>query len=130
MTLDFSDFIEYKNKFQDMNKEFKWFLKGFIMELGYKWLANTKARTPVDTGLLRASFEVGEYKADDNHAEVSMFNNVDYASHVEFGTPARPNWKWAAGAHMMTISMNEILEQMQDLFDVAFTQFLKQKGLM
>ena len=63
-------------------------------------------------------------------SSVVFGNSADYASHIEYGTPKRPNWKWAEGAHMMTISMNELLRDMPEFFDYAFREFLKSKGIV
>ena len=129
MGLDMKDFIKYVENFKEMEKEFEAFLKNWIIKQGDKLIANTKARTPVDTGNLRNSWSLGDYQRDGRTASIGINNSAEYASIIEYGTPKRPNWKWAGGAHMLTISMNEILRDMPDLFDKAFSEFLKSKGL-
>ena len=129
MGLDMNDFVKYVENFKEMEKEFDDFLKKWITQQGSKLLANTKARTPVDTGNLRNSWSLGEYERQGNVASIGINNSAEYASIIEYGTPKRPNWKWSVGAHMLTISMNEILRDMPDLFDKAFSDFLKSKGI-
>lgn len=129
MTADFKQFQEYCKKYSDMATEFQVWFTNWLYEMAERTIARTKLRTPVDTGALRNAWTIGGIKKSGNNFEVELINNMEYASHVEYGTPARPNWKWGAGAHMLTISMNEIIDQMPKRFDEAFTEFLKQNGL-
>ena len=60
----------------------------------------------------------------------TVFNGVsEYASIIEYGTPARPKWKWAGGAHMMTNGIYKELDKIPESFNREFTKFLKSKGL-
>lgn len=129
MGLDMKDFVKYVENFKDMEKEFDTWLKNWITKQGNVLLANTKNRAPVDTGNLRNSWSLGKPEKEGNKVSIEIKNDADYASHIEYGTPKRPNWKWAEGAHMMTISMNELLRDMPEFFDYAFREFLKSKGI-
>ena len=128
--LNMADFNRYRENFKELNKEFKAWLKGWILKQGNILLGNIKARTPVDTGELRNSWYLkNDVQIKGDTVIVKFGNSADYASYIEYGTPKRPNWKWAEGAHMMTISMNELLRDMPEFFDYAFREFLKSKGI-
>lgn len=129
MTANFKQFLEYCNKYKGMTVEFQAWFTNWLYEMAERTIARTKLRTPVDTGALRNAWKIAGVKKNGNNFEVLLVNGQDYASYVEYGTPKRPNWKWGEGAHMLTISMNEIQEQMPARFDQAFTQFLKENGL-
>ena len=129
MVADFKQFQEYCKKYSEMATEFQAWFTDWLYEMAERTIARTKLRTPVDTGALRNAWTIGGIKRSGDNFEIELINNMEYASYVEYGTPARPNWKWGGGAHMLTISMNEIVEQMPKRFDQAFTQFLKQNGL-
>lgn len=129
MVADFKQFQEYCKKYSEMATEFQAWFTDWLYEMAERTIARTKLRTPVDTGALRDAWTIGGVKRSGNNFEIELVNNMEYASYIEYGTPARPNWKWADGAHMLTISMNEIIEQMPKRFDKAFTEFLKQNGL-
>lgn len=129
MTADFRQFQEYCKKYKEMATEFQAWFTDWLYEMAERTIARTKLRTPVDTGALRNSWQIGGIKRTGDNFEIALINNQEYASHVEYGTPKRPNWKWASGAHMLTISMNEIIDQMPTRFDQAFRQFLKENGL-
>lgn len=131
MGLDMNDFIEYSKNFKNLKKEFKAWLKGWMLKQGNQLIAATKARTPIDTGNLRNSWYLkNDVQIQGNMASINFGNSAEYASIIEYGTPKRPSWKWANGAHMMTISMAELEQRMPDAFDRAFEQFLKEKGII
>lgn len=130
MGLNMNDFVEYAEKFKGLEKEFELFLKKWMTQQASNLVVRTKEKTPVDTGNLRNSWYFENYKRSGNKAQIEINNSADYASFIEFGTPARPNWKWADGAHMLTKSLFEIEQTMPNDFDKAFTEFLKSKGLL
>lgn len=129
MGLDMSDFIQYSNKFALMKDEFENFLKDWIVEQSLYLIAKTKSRTPVDTGNLRNSWHRGNYIRQGSKASIEINNSAEYASYVEYGTPVR-RWKWQDGAKMLTKSLYEMEQSMPIDFDKAFTEFLKQKGIL
>ena len=130
MGLDMNDFVEYSKNFKKLLPEFEIFLKEWMLKQSDILLTKTKARTPVDTGNLRNSWSSGNYQRRGNKAQVEINNSAEYASFIEFGTPARKNWKWADGAKMLTKSLYEMEQSMTIDFDKAFTEFLKQKGIL
>lgn len=130
MGLDMKDFIEYTENFKELQQEFDNFLKNWVTKQGNILITKTKERTPVDTGNLRNSWDLGKYERQGATATIEVNNNAEYASFVEYGTPKRPNWKWGTGAHMLTKSLYEMDESMPIDFDKAFTAFLKEKGIL
>lgn len=131
MGLDMRDFENYVKQFKSMEKDFKHFLINFLTKEGYVTLADIKKNTPHDTHHLQNSWELKDIKYENGAASFTVYNPVEeYASIIEYGTPARPNWKWAGGAHMMTNGVYKELDRFPKEFDKAFTAFLKQKGLL
>ena len=57
----------------------------FLMQQGELLLADTKKNTPVDTGLLRANWK----STPVSDSSIKVYNNTDYAAHVEFGHRTR-----------------------------------------
>lgn len=130
MGLDMQAFLKYSEDFQEMAQEFDKFLEKWMQKQGGILIEKTKERTPVDTGNLRNSWSLGKYQRQGATAQIEVSNSADYASHVEYGTPKRPNWKWANGAQMLTKSLYEMEQTMPSEFDKAFTAFLKEKGIL
>ena len=59
-------------------------LENLIKKYGVYLFANTKKLTPVDTGRLRMS--ITSDTSNINNFEASVGTNVEYATHVEYGT--------------------------------------------
>ena len=91
-------------------------------------VAKTKERTPVDTGALRESWQIGKVQGDGVNLSIEILNGMEYASYVEWGRAAR-NGGWVDGRYMLTLSMNEIIKQMPYRFERDFANFCKQLGI-
>lgn len=130
MGLNMNDFVQYSKNFKQMKNEFNDFLLKYLQKEGLKTLTDIKNNTPVDTGYLRMSWFMDNIKQEGNKASIEFENIAEYASIIEYGTPARPNWKWADGAHMMTKGFFNAENRMPKSFDKEFTAFLKKKGII
>lgn len=62
MGFDFREFKELRDKFVKMDKEWDEFLSKFLLEMGLRTLVLTKDNHPVDTGLMRAMWQLGDSK--------------------------------------------------------------------
>lgn len=60
MSVDFSQLIEFRDRFKRMESEFETFLKKFLIKQALDVLAKTKEETPTDTGLLKNSWTIGD----------------------------------------------------------------------
>lgn len=60
MSFDFKEFVELRDKFVRMEKEFNNFISNFLLQEGLRVLAKTKENTPVDTGYLRNMWQLGD----------------------------------------------------------------------
>lgn len=60
MSFDFHEFVELRDKFVKMEKEFDNFISNFLLQEGLRVLAKTKENTPVDTGYLRNMWQLGD----------------------------------------------------------------------
>ena len=139
MVADFRQFQEYCKKYSQMATEFQAWFTDWLYEMAQRTIARTKLRTPWRTGALRNAWTIGGIKRSGNNFEIELINNMEYASEVEYGhkgvfVPALgvtmfTDTKRTNGVFMLTISMNEIVEQMPKRFDQAFRQFLRQNGL-
>lgn len=62
MSFDFREFKELRNRLVKMEKEWDEFLSKLLLEMGLRALTLTKENTPVDTGLLRNMWQLGDSK--------------------------------------------------------------------
>ena len=127
---DFKNFLEYTKKWTDpkLLNDLNTFMFKFMNEAGQELIIRVKLRTPVDTGALRAAWQVSKCKKDGNEYYIEIENDMDYASFVESGTVSR-EWKWKNGAFMLAKSMNEMQLKLPDRFEKEFTKFLKDRGI-
>ena len=126
--VDFSEFNKFIKDFQVAREDFESFLKKILLEMAERVLEKAKERTPVDTGALRADWQIGSIKGEGTNLSVEILNSREYASHVEFGHATR-NDGWVDGRFMLTISMDEVENQMDTKFKKAFQQWVKEKGI-
>ena len=83
--MDYSQFEQLANSCKELARDYDKFLNDFLLQEGNRCLANTKRRTPVDMGTLRARWKLsGPYKQG-NTRYVVIHNNLNYASFVEDG---------------------------------------------
>jgi len=127
--LDMKDFNEYQKKFKNMTAQFDLFLSEWITKQGYQTMADAVGNTPVDTGYLRESWSLGTPKKDGNSVSIDINNSAEYASIIEYGTPARPKWKWAGGAHMLTKALGNAADRMPKDFDKSLKSFMNERGI-
>jgi len=108
---DFTEFEELAKAFQQAQKTrvIERFIRDFLLEMAFRAERKIKKRTPVDTGLLRRSWRVGDVQRQGNAYVVEIINNTEYASFVEYGHRAGKDLtRWVEGRFMATISMQEI----------------------
>lgn len=154
MKIDFEQFQNAVNKFNRFHKNFDLFARNFLLKEALKVLANTKMRTPVDTGDLRNRWELSDVQRTPNGYRVFIFNTLYYASYIEDGhgqqvgrfvpgiiSGGRFVYKKGArggivlkkpfvnGFHMCRISLNEYEVNVQSNFDKAFKLFLQSEGI-
>jgi len=134
---------ELGKKYRDKAVNFDAFLRGFLTEMGLRALAKTKRRTPVDTGLLRASWALSAVVRRENNLDITLFNPVEYATYVEYGRKRFP-WSsgerlsaaagdsleemdWVPGRLMATISLHEVRAEMPRRYQKAFAEWVKEQ---
>lgn len=129
---DYSDFKRYRDNFNKMSLQFDTWLTMFLLRQGMRFIAAVKPRTPVDTGDLRAHWQLDGVTREGDTLRCWFINPMYYATHVEYGH-AKPyksgategSADWVQGYFMMTISLDEIQREMPIRFNAEFTQFLK-----
>lgn len=97
------------NKFADVDMEA--FNIAMVKELAARLLAKVIKRTPVDTGVLRRGWTIGQVKKIGDMYEIEVINPIEYAAYKEFGHRTRNHQGWVNGRFMMTISADELERQ-------------------
>ena len=93
-------------------------------------------RTPVDTGRLRRSWKISKVTEKGGTLEITIFNDArdngmdeSYASYVEYGHFTRGRVSWVEGVWMLTVSTDEVKNEMSRVWNRLFNEFVKEAGL-
>lgn len=145
---DFKQYEKWVDQLGVAKNEFDLFLKQFLLEMAQRVVAKGKPRTPVDTGFLRNSWYIGSQhieqdihqetgmavidKTKSDIASIAIIGNTMYveiglyayyASAVEYGHGSY------MGRYMLTISIDEIQQQLPKRFEKEFKEFIKRYGV-
>lgn len=133
-SFDYSEFKRMAKSFQkvlDENVVDRW-IKEFLLEMAFRAERKIKKRTPVGVykdktgGHLRRNWQVGNVEKRGNAYVVEIFNNVEYASYVEYGHRTRNHKSWVEGRFMATISMQEIERDLPKFLEKKQVELLEQ----
>lgn len=147
----YDEFEEWIKNLGVVEEDFETFLKQFLLEQARRVVAEARFRTPVDTGALRAAYQIGgqeiaflvtvdeagkeHYDIDTEHStvedislvgdnlEVIISNPMEYASYVEYGHRSYE------GKYMLTVAVDDVSKVMPQRFEQQFRQFLISKGV-
>lgn len=148
---DFSQLERFIQAWQSIPNDFDAWLRQFLLEQAQRAVKEIKNNTTVITGALRNSWAVGnqvlqvgrrdvdEVSASEQEAtiesvkvsgsvlDVTIFNQVEYASFYEFGHRSTKG-NWVDGRFVMKIGIDQIEQAMPARFDKDFKKYLKSKG--
>lgn len=132
MSFDHKQFKKLRDNFQGLINDYDKFLDNFITIEGNKCLADTKRNTPVDTGALRARWNLSRPVRMGNTREIYIHNSVYYALWVEEGhriVNQYGEYGWHPGRHMGRIALVRAQNRLPANFDIAFRNFCAGKGI-
>lgn len=125
-SVDYKELSAYVSSITLMKKDFNKFLRKFLLEMAKRILARVKPRTPVGTGELKRSWELGEVHGEGKNISVEILNGMEYATEIEYGhriVVGGSEVGWYEGRFMLKISINEIREQIPLRYQREFKKF-------
>ena len=131
-SINYKELSAYVSSVTLMKNDFNKFLREFLLEMAERVIARVKPRTPVDTGALKRSWELGDIKGEGKNLTIEILNGMDYATDVEYGHRVVRNGVeigWAEGRFMLKISIDEIRKQMPIRYQNEFKKFCIEHGL-
>ncbi|MDO4765158.1 MAG: HK97 gp10 family phage protein [Eubacteriales bacterium] len=137
--VDVSGLDDLAKRFEELGKSVDWFLKKLLIVLANQLESNIIQNTPVQTGELRHSWFITDIVKSGDTYEVTIVNNKEYASYVEYGhrqqegryVPAlgkRLKNGWVEGQYFMTIEAKKFEEIVDDIIRQAVEEILKGLG--
>lgn len=134
-SINYKELSAYISSVTLMKNDFNKFLREFLLEMADRVIARVKPRTPVDTGALRRSWELGDIKGEGKNISVEILNEMDYATDIEYGhrimggSEHNVEVGWYEGRFMLKISIDEIRKQMPIRYQNEFKKFCIEHGL-
>lgn len=129
MSFDYSGFINLRDELVRIEKGFDYFINAFLLKQALNTVARTKGNTPVDTGWLRENWFVGATTRVGDSIEITVYNNVEYASFLEYGHLNRNRTSWVPGFFMCTIAIDEVNRLIPSRWDREFNAWLATLGV-
>ena len=86
-----------------------------------KLIAKVKLKTPVDSGVLRRSWQPKKI----NNLERLVYNNSRYAQYVEYGHRTRGGKSFVDGVYMLEKSVKEIESELDKEFSIMIDNLFK-----
>lgn len=126
--LDFGGMSQLQQQMRRLESDFDQFLRQFLLKQALDALARTKDNTPVDTGLLRASWTIGEVQRVGNSLVVTISNPTEYASFVEYGHMTRDRKRWIEGRFMCKLAIDEVFRLIPQRFQMDFATWIRRLG--
>lgn len=120
--------LQYNTRINEANRASRGFLRGCVEELALRVFGKTVMRTPVDTGLLRRSWQIGEIVRVGDGLEVEIINPVEYAMYVEYGHRTKNHMGWVEGRFMLTLSLNEVERELPAILEAKMSRLVEGLG--
>lgn len=135
-SIDTKAISQYQRNVLEASKKLKDFERRFLETLAGMVMEKVIPRTPVDTGRLRRSWKISKVTEKGGILEITIFNDArdngmdeSYASYVEYGHFTRGRVSWVEGVWMLTVSTDEVKNEMSRVWNRLFNEFVKEAGL-
>lgn len=135
-SIDTKAISQYQKNVLEASKKLKDFERRFLETLAGMVMERVIPRTPVDTGRLRRSWKISKVTEKGGILEITIFNDArdngmdeSYASYVEYGHFTRGRVSWVEGVWMLTVSTDEVKNEMSRVWNRLFNEFVKEAGL-
>lgn len=126
---DCNGFKELQGNIQKIDRGFDRFLRDFLLKQALDILSDAQENTHEITGLLRASWTLGDVKRVGDNLVISIINPTEYASYVEYGHMNRSRTKWVDGQFICTRAINNIMRLVPQRFNAEFSAWVRGLGV-
>jgi len=129
---DYKEFEAFANNVKNMQKDFDSFLQDLMVETLERIVGKAKLKTPVDTGALRAAWQIGDIRRVGNTIVGEVLNGMEYSTFVEYGhrlVSGGVEIGWVEGRFMLTLAIDEVQQRFERQFNSDFIKFCKDYGL-
>lgn len=125
--VDLKDLKDLQKAVEDRIKNQDELLRRCVNDIALRVYRTLKRITPVDTGILRESWDLGPIVKKGSRYEVKIMNSVDYAQYVEYGHRLVVDGVtvgWVDGQFMLTIAEDEVVKRMDRIIKLETERYL------
>lgn len=97
------------------NAAFETAKKAALSDCADRFVRYVRKKTPVKSGHLKGSWHRDSIKERGKTLSVDIYNQVNYASYVEYGHRTRNGKGWVDGKYMMTKAQTFLNSKMSDI---------------
>ena len=111
----FDGLDEFEKQLSKMiEKEYPQEFKKMVLQIADELQGKVKQLTPKSKhgGRLRDGWKVGDIEKRGNEYYIEVYNNVEYAEHVEYGHRTRGGKSFVEGTHMLDIALSEVNQRL------------------
>lgn len=134
--LDKKAIKDYQLKVLNAANQLRNFEERYLNTLATMVMTRVLKTTPVRTGRLRRSWKVTRVEVKGNDIQLTIYNDArddgadeSYASYVEYGHFTRGRVSWVEGRRMLTMATDEVVADMNRVWNILFNNFVKEMGL-
>lgn len=126
--VNLKDLEKLRDRFEKLNNQIPDFIKELTNEIAGRLLRGAKKNTPVDNGILRRGWTIGEIVETENGYTVEVINPVEYARYVEYGHRTSNHKGWVKGQFMLTIAKKDLESNLEKVVSNKMKKFFKNEG--
>lgn len=124
MSCNFKELIDLRNRLEQAVEDVPKLQQEIVEEIANEFLEEVKRRTPkTETNELANNWKKRVVSTGGNYV-VEVYNDCEYASHVEYGKRIGNNG-WQSGKFMMTITADMINARLDRIVQPKVDNFLK-----
>lgn len=134
--IDIKELQDYGKAWKAFQNNWDTFLEKYLLRLVGEIMRRAIYRTPRDTGKLAQSYKITKITRTGDLLQISIYNdasnsgpNESYASHVEMGHVTRNRKSFVEGVWMLTISVTEVEQEANRIFQEMFIKYAKEMGV-
>lgn len=123
--VDFKELIELQKRLKKAQAEVPKMIEQIVDDIGNEFLAEVKTKTPnSDNNKLKNNWKKKVSKVGNGY-QVEIYNDLEYASSVEYGHRINGGKGWKEGKFMMTITENDIQRRLDKIAQPHIDNMLK-----
>lgn len=126
---DYKGILQLKNQLMQIENGFSAWLKDFLLRQAEEALEQIRRSTPADIAGLREVWKISSVKQSGSSLTVTLINDHDQASSVEYGSMDEQRTQWKEGTFVCTLALKDMQRRMPEHYRREFGTWLRGLGV-